>query len=95
MEDTGSINVGAFTFSNWYFTQYGKTDGMVNVAKGIKRSNDIFFYKLAEKIGVDKISQTAMDFGLGQKLGIDLAGRQKDLFRLGSGKKKLSVGHGF
>ena len=79
VEDTGSINVGDFTFSNWYFTQYGKTDGMLNVIKGIKRSNDIFFYKLAEKIGVDKISQTAMDFGLGQKLGIDLAGESKGL----------------
>ena len=88
VEDTGPINVGAFTFSNWYFTQYGKTDGMVNVVKGIKRSNDIFFYKLAEKIGVDKISQTAMDFGLGQKLGIDLAGEAKGLIPTRKWKEK-------
>ena len=95
MEDTGSINVGAFTFSNWYFTQYGKTDGMVNVAKGIKRSNDIFFYKLAEKIGVDKISQTAMDFGLGQKLGIDLAGEAKGLIPTRKWKEKTIGGPWF
>ena len=87
-EDTGSINVGAFTFSNWYFTQYGKTDGMVNVVKGIKRSNDIFFYKLAEKIGVDKISQTASQFGLGEKLGIDLAGEAKGLIPTTKWKEK-------
>ena len=74
IQDTGVLQVGAFSFSNWYFTGYGGTDGDVNIVKGIKRSNDIFFYKLAEKVGVDKISETAKKFGLGEKLGIDLAG---------------------
>jgi len=74
VNDTGILNVGAFSFSNWYFSQYSRTEGEVNVVKGIKRSNDIFFYKLAEKVGVDKISDTAVKFGLGKKLGIDLAG---------------------
>ena len=72
--DTGVLTVGSFSFSNWYYTGYGGMDGDVNVVKGIKRSNDIFFYKLAEKVGVDKISETARDFGLGQALGIDLQG---------------------
>src|SRR3989344_472339 len=88
VEDTGTISVGAFSFSNWYFTQYGKTDGMLNVVGGIKRSNDIFFYKLAEKIGVNKISQTANEFGLGQKLGIDLAGEAKGLVPTTDWKEK-------
>jgi penicillin-binding protein 2 len=72
--DTGILTVGSFSFSNWYYTGYGGTDGQVNVVKGIKRSNDIFFYKLAEKVGVDKVSKTALKFGLDKKLGIDLAG---------------------
>ncbi|MEK7160319.1 MAG: penicillin-binding transpeptidase domain-containing protein [Patescibacteria group bacterium] len=76
IEDTGVLKVGAFSFSNWYYTGYGGKDGNVNVVKGIKRSNDIFFYKLAEKIGVDKISQTAFKFGLDKKLGIDLEGEE-------------------
>jgi len=88
VEDIGSIHVGTFSFSNWYFTQYGKTDGMLNIVGGIKRSNDFFFYKLAEKIGVNKISQTAMDFGLGQKLGIDLAGEAKGLIPTTQWKEK-------
>lgn len=74
INDTGIINVGSFSFSNWFFSQYGRTDGLVNVVKGIKRSNDIFFYKLAETVGVDKISQMAEKFGLGKILGIDLFG---------------------
>jgi penicillin-binding protein 2 len=74
IQDTGVLNVGSFSFSNWYFTQYGRTDGEVNIVKGIQRSNDIFFYKLAELVGVGKLSQFAEKFGLGKKLGIDLAG---------------------
>ena len=76
IEDTGVVSLGSFSFSNWYFTQYGRLDGEVNIVKGIRRSNDIFFYKLAELVGVDKLSQFAEKFGLGKKLGIDLAGEQ-------------------
>jgi penicillin-binding protein 2 len=74
--DTGILRVGDFSFANWFYTDYGGTDGEVNVVKGITRSNDIFFYKLAEKTGVDTISQTGVKFGLGAKLGIDLQGEQ-------------------
>lgn len=76
IEDTGILKLGTFSFGNWYFLQYGRTDGEVNVVKAIQRSNDIFFYKLAEMIGVDKLSQFAGKFGLGKKQGIDLAGEQ-------------------
>jgi len=79
VDDTGILRVGDFSFSNWYYTDYGGTDGEVNIVKGIKRSNDIFFYKLAEKVGVDKVSETAKLFGLGEKLGIDLQGEQPGL----------------
>lgn len=72
--DAGILRVGAFSFSNWFFTQYGRTDGEVNVVKAIARSNDIFFYKLAEKVGVDRLSAMGKLFGLGQKLGLDLGG---------------------
>lgn len=79
IEDTGILRVGDFSFSNWYYTDYGGTDGMVNIVKGIQRSNDIFFYQLAAKVGVDKVSATAKKFGLGQKLGIDLPGEASGL----------------
>ncbi|MDO8686910.1 MAG: penicillin-binding transpeptidase domain-containing protein, partial [Candidatus Berkelbacteria bacterium] len=88
VEDNGVINVGAFSFSNWYFTQYGRTEGAVNVVKAIKRSNDIFFYKLAEKVGVDKLAETARKFGLGQKTGIDLGGEVSGLVPDPEWKKK-------
>lgn len=89
VEDSGIINVGAFSFANWYYTDYGGKDGEVNVIKGIKRSNDIFFYKLAEKIGVDRLSAVAKKFGLGKVLGIDLAGEVKGLVPTREWKEKV------
>ena len=74
VEDTGILRVGEFSFANWYYTQYGRTDGQVDVTKALSRSNDIFFYKLADKIGVDRLSMTAGEFGVGSRLGIDLPG---------------------
>ena len=72
IEDKGNIKAGATTFSNWYFLQYGKVEGMVDIVKAIKRSNDIFFYKVGEKTGVDKIKKWSDIFGLGKRTGIGL-----------------------
>jgi penicillin-binding protein 2 len=74
VKDTGKITIGQYSFSNWYFTQHGGTDGDVDVTKAISRSNDIYFYKLAEKINVDRLSAMASKFGVGKHLGIDLEG---------------------
>lgn len=73
--DTGVLKVGDFSFANWYYTEYGsKESGDVNVVRALARSNDIFFYKLAEKINVDRLSAMAKKFGLGNVSGIDLIG---------------------
>ncbi|MBI5122873.1 hypothetical protein HZA75_03365 [Candidatus Roizmanbacteria bacterium] len=72
IEDKGSIKAGSSTFGNWYFLSYGKTEGMVNIVKAIRRSNDIFFYKTGEKTGVDKIKKWADIFGLGKRTQIGL-----------------------
>ena len=89
VEDAGILKIGAFSFGNWYFLQYGKLDGEVNVVKAIQRSNDIFFYKLAELVGVDKLSQFAEKFGLGKKTGIDLIGEQSGTLPTQDWKKRV------
>ncbi len=94
VEDTGVITVGKFSFSNWYFTQYGKLEGKVDIIKAIKRSNDIFFYKLAEMVGVDRISRMAENFGLGKSLGIDLGGEAGGLVPTQQWKEK-TIGEGW
>ena len=73
-QDNGVLKVGAFSFSNWYFTEYGGTEGSVTIVKAIKRSNDIYFYQAAAATGPNTIAEWGKKFGMGQKLGIDLAG---------------------
>ena len=73
-EDRGLIQVGDFSYRNWYFTQYGRTEGVINIVRAITRSTDTFFYKVGELVGPDKLGQWAGKFGLGQKTGVDLPG---------------------
>jgi penicillin-binding protein 2 len=46
--------------------------GEVELPKAIYQSCDVFFYTLAERLGIAKIAQWATALGLGQKTGIDL-----------------------
>jgi len=66
IEDTGQITAGPIKFGNWYFLQYGKTEGDVDMVKAIKRSNDIYFYRAGERLGVSHIKDWAEKFGFGK-----------------------------
>jgi penicillin-binding protein 2 len=46
--------------------------GPVDLTKAIYQSCDVFFYNLANKLGINRIAQYATSFGLGQRTGIDL-----------------------
>jgi penicillin-binding protein 2 len=46
--------------------------GAVELPKAIYQSCDVFFYTLAEKLGIEKIAKWATSLGLGKKTGIDL-----------------------
>jgi penicillin-binding protein 2 len=72
IEDVGVVKIGDYQYANWYYTQYGKTDGNVNIVEAVKRSNDIFFYRLGELLGGDRIADWAGKFSLDKRLGIDL-----------------------
>lgn len=88
VEDTGVINIGPFSFPNWYFLQYGKTDGIVDVTKALQRSNDIFYYKVGESIGITKLAAWAKKVGIGNPLGIELSGEVGGLMPDPTWKKK-------
>ena len=72
IEDVGEFELGSSKFSNWFFNQYGKRDGVLKIQKAIARSNDIFFYRVAEKVGLETLRRMAIKLGFGQKTGIDL-----------------------
>jgi len=75
-QDMHVICNGGATFYGRYFkcwvTAEHRTHGMVEISKAIYQSCDVFFYTLAEKLGIDRIAKYATLFGLGQKTGIDL-----------------------
>lgn len=70
--DTGAVTVNGFTYSNWFFTQYGRTEGNIDLTKAIARSTDTFFYKVGELVGIDDLSKWAQKFNLDKKTGVDL-----------------------
>lgn len=79
VDDVGVLTIGPFSFPNWYFKQYGKTEGLVNLVKALERSNDIFFYKAAEWVGITKLVTWAHKVGIGKPLGIELGGEASGL----------------
>ncbi|MBU1000353.1 penicillin-binding protein 2 [Patescibacteria group bacterium] len=87
-EDTGVMYLGPYPFTNWYFNQYGKTEGYVNLAKAIERSNDIYFYKIAQIIGEESLIDWARKLNLGGKMGIDLPGEEVGLIPTDEWKQK-------
>ena len=46
--------------------------GNVDLRKSIRESCDVFYYKKALKIGIDKLSKNLNELGLGVKTGVDL-----------------------
>lgn len=67
---------GGATFYGRYFKCWiaarHQGHGITDISKGIYQSCDVYFYTLAEKLGIDKIAEWSHKFGLGQKTGIDL-----------------------
>ncbi len=61
---TGKIELFGEKFHCWK----KKGHGLMNMRTGIKRSCDVYFYEVARRLGVDRLSETAKKFGLGKKV---------------------------
>jgi len=86
--DTGEIKVGDYSFKNWLWVKSGQAEGNINIVHAIKRSNDVFFYRLGESLGSEKIRNWANKFGLGIKTGIELPSEVVGLVPDASWKEK-------
>lgn len=53
--------------------------GHVNLKKAIAQSCNVYFYKLALRLGVNKMAAMARQFGLGEATGIDLPGEKSGI----------------
>ncbi|HEY2394049.1 MAG TPA: penicillin-binding protein 2 [Candidatus Angelobacter sp.] len=66
----GGVFFGRY-FNCWVKGEH-RVHGPVDISKGIYQSCDVFFYTLAERLGIEKIAKWATAMGLGKKTGIDL-----------------------
>lgn len=70
---SGSIRVPGATIRDHNWTGWDE----ITYLEGLKRSSNVAFVKLGyEQLGYEKLNQYILDFGFGEKLGIELPGEQ-------------------
>ena len=69
--------------------------GFMNLRNAMKQSCDIYFYEIARKLGVDKLSETAKKFGLGKEVFGDLFSIEKSGLVPNTQWKKNALGQGW
>ena len=70
------VNLKLFVTCKGYIDLHGerfhcwkkKGHGVVGMRTALKKSCDVYFYEVARRLGIDRLSATAKKFGLGQKV---------------------------
>ena len=71
----GKLRSGNRDFHCWR----RKGHGSVNMREALKRSCDVYFYDLAQTIGIDKIAEMGRRLGLGQSFDIGIPGAKSGI----------------
>jgi penicillin-binding protein 2 len=71
-------------YRDWKKQGHGHTD----LHKAITQSCDVYFYKLAYDLGINRIFEGLSKFGFGKKSGIDISGEAKGLLPSREWKRK-------
>ncbi len=69
-----------------------KGHGFVNMREAMKQSCDTYFYEVARRLGVDRLSETAKKFGLGKKVFDNLFLSEKEGLIPSTSWKKNALG---
>ena len=80
----GGFNIGRTRFRCW--NRYGH--GRVNISRSLKESCDVFYYNLATRVAIDRISAYGQEYGLGRLSGIELSHENPGLMPTSSWKLK-------
>lgn len=67
----------------------GEVLGWLNFKNALAMSDNVYFYELGYRVGIDNISKYARAYGFGSKTGIDLEGESRGLVASKEVKKKL------
>ena len=101
--ENGVINTNFTVKCSGKTEMYGQTyhcwkkegHGFVSLRNAMKQSCDTYFYEIARRLGVDKLSETAKKFGLGEKVFGDLFSIEKSGLVPNTQWKKNALGQGW
>ena len=80
---------GSFQFGNHTFRSHGDTGlGGVDMHRSIVMSSNVYYYSLANEMGVDLMHEQLSPMGLGRRTGIDLEGEVTGLLPSTEWKKR-------
>ena len=80
---------GTFQFGNHTFRSHGDTGlGPVDMVRSIVKSSNVYYYSLANELGVDLMHDQLEPFGFGRKTGIDVEGEVTGLLPSTEWKRK-------
>ena len=88
---TGKTEMYGQTYHCWK----KKGHGFVSLRNAMKQSCDTYFYEIARRLGVDKLSETAKKFGLGKEVFGDLFSIEKKGLIPNTKWKKNVLGKGW
>lgn len=71
VNDTGVYNL-AHKPVCWYWTEFHRGHGYLNVTGAIQHSCNYYFYEMGNRMGIDTLEKYSKYFGLGEKTGIEL-----------------------
>jgi len=63
--------------------------GKVNLKVGIRQSCDVYFYSLANKLGIDRMAEFMKQFGFGERTGVDISGEGVGLWPSSAWKQRV------
>lgn len=67
----------------------GEVLGWLTFIKALAMSDNVYFYELGNRVGIDNIAKYARIYGFGEKTGIDLDGESKGLVASKDVKRKI------
>ena len=67
----------------------GEALGWINFTEALSKSDNVYFYEMGRRVGIDKLAEYAAMFGMGKKTGIDLRGESSGL--IASEKYKMDT----
>ena len=59
----------------------GEALGWINFKRALSASDNVYFYEMGNRLGIDLLDQYAEKFGFGKKTGIDFMGRPQALLQ--------------